>query len=295
MELRHLRYFVALAEELNFTRAAARVGIGQPPLSQQIRDLEREIGAALFRRLPHGAELTIVGQAFLPAARAALDQVELAVRTARRASRGDTGRLRLGFTGSAAFRKEVPTAVRDFREKFPGVELFLEEGPTTWLLDRLGTGNLDTAFVRPGQVEPAGIRLVDLGDERMMAALPAFHPLAKRKSIPVAALSEEALVLFPREAGPGLFEEIARACRAAGFEPKLGPIAPEITSIANFVAAGVGVSIVPESVTCVRLPGVRYVPMTGQSPVARLCLATRHEDESIVVTNFVELVQRRNA
>jgi DNA-binding transcriptional LysR family regulator len=290
MELRHLRYFLAVAEELNFTRAAARVGIGQPPLSQQIRSLEEELGAPLFNRLPHGVELTTVGRAFLPEARAAREQADRAARAARRASRGETGRLRVGFTGSAAFRKEVPAAIRDFRKTFPDVELLLEEAPTAPLLDRLRDGDVDAAFVRPGPAESHGVNMMDLGDEPMVVALPASHRLARAKAVHVTSLSGEPLVLFPRDAGPGLYDHIADACRRAGFEPTLGPVAPQLTSVANFIATGVGVSIIPESLAQIRLPGVRYRPLTGHPPVARLALATRLDDESVVIRNFVSLL-----
>jgi len=291
MELRHIRYFLAVAEELNFTRAAARVGIGQPPLSQQIRSLEEELGAPLFNRLPHGVELTTVGRAFLPEARAALEQADRAARTARRAGRGETGRLRVGFTGSAAFRKEVPAAIRDFRRAFPGVELLLEEAPTAPLLGRLLAGDVDAAFVRPGRSEAPGLNLMDLGDEPMTVALPAAHRLARARTVRIAMLAGEPLILFPRDAGPGLYDQIANACRQAGFEPTLGPIAPQLTSVANFVAAGVGVSIIPESVARVRLPGVRYRPLDGHAPRARLALATRAHEPSIVVRNFESLLK----
>ncbi|WP_171472485.1 LysR substrate-binding domain-containing protein [Frigoriglobus tundricola] len=293
MELRHLRYFIAVAEELNFTRAALRVGIGQPPLSQQIRDLEKELGASLFRRLPHGVELTRVGEAFLPEARAVLDQANRAARTAQRASRGEYGRLRVGFTGSAAFRPEVPAAIRDFRRRYPHVDLTLEEAPTADLIERLMTGDLDAAFVRPGRSNPEGMRVRDLGAEAMMAVLPAAHRLARSSSIPFAALAGEPLVLFPRTAGPGFFDAIMEACRRAGFEPVLGSVAPQLTSVANLVAAGMGVSVVPESVAQVRVQGVRYRRLTGEPPVAHLVLVTRLVEESIVVSNFLGLVSAR--
>jgi DNA-binding transcriptional LysR family regulator len=290
MELRHFRYFLAVAEELNFTRAAARVGIGQPPLSQQIRSLEEELGAPLFNRLPHGVDLTAVGRAFLPEARAALEQADRAARTARRAGRGETGRLRVGFTGSAAFRPEVPAAIRDFRRAFPEVELFLEEAPTAPLLNWLLAGDVDAAFVRSSPADAPRVKMIDLGDEAMVVVLPAAHRLARAKTVPVATLAGEPLILFPRDAGPGLYDQIADACRRAGFEPTLGPVAPQITSVANFVAAGSGVSIVPESLAQVRVPGVRYRPLSGHPPAARLALATRLDDESVVTRNFVSLL-----
>ncbi|MDE1994304.1 MAG: LysR family transcriptional regulator [Rhizobiaceae bacterium] len=290
MELRHIRYFLAVAEELNFTRAARRVGIGQPPLSNQIRDLEEEIGAPLFRRLPHGAELTEAGQVFLPEARALLAKAEQAKALALRAARGELGRLRVGFTGSAAFSPLVPSAVRSYRRAYPEIDLTLEEENTTRLLERLDAEELDAVFIRPGHDDPAGFRTHSLGEEAMVIALPSGHRLANAETLPLSALAAEPFVLFPREAGVSLFDGIIAACRRAGFEPILGQVAPQITSIANLVAVELGVSTVPVAVAQIRVPGVTYVPISGDGPVARLALATRRDERSAVVQNFIARV-----
>lgn len=290
MELRHVRYFLAVAEELNFTRAARRIGIGQPPLSNQIRDLEEEIGAPLFRRMPHGVELTEAGQVFLPEARAILAKAEQAKALALRAARGELGRLRVGFTGSAAFSPIVPSSVRSFRRAYPEIDLTLEEAHTTRLLERLGAEELDAVFIRPGQVDPPAFRSHALGEETMVIALPSGHPLAEAESLPLSSLSDEPFVLFPRAAGPSLFDGIIAACRQAGFEPILGQIAPQITSIANLIAVELGVSVVPSAVAQIRVPGVTYIPIAGDAPVARLALATRRDERSAVVQNFIARV-----
>lgn len=290
MELRHIRYFLAVAEELNFTRAARRIGIGQPPLSNQIRDLEEEIGAPLFRRLPHGAELTEAGQVFLPEARAILAKAGQAKALALRAARGELGRLRVGFTGSAAFSPIVPSSVRSFRRAYPEIDLTLAEAPTTRLLERLDAEELDAVFIRPGRADPPGFRSHALGEESMVIALPSGHPLAEVDTLPLSALSDEPFVLFPRAAGPSLFDEIIAACRRAGFEPILGQIAPQITSIANLIAVELGVSVVPLAVAQIRVPGVSYIPIAGDGPMARLTLATRRDERSAVVQNFLARV-----
>ncbi|MGG6893432.1 MULTISPECIES: LysR family transcriptional regulator [Rhizobium] len=290
MELRHIRYFLAVAEELNFTRAARRIGIGQPPLSNQIRDLEEEIGASLFRRMPHGAELTQAGQVFLPEARAIVAKAEQAKALALRAARGELGRLRIGFTGSAAFSPIVPSSVRSFRRAYPEIDLTLEEAYTTRLLERLGAEELDAVFIRPGHADPPSFRSHTLAEEAMMIALPSGHPLAGAESLPLSALSGEPFVLFPRTAGPGLFDRIVAACRQAGFEPILGQVAPQITSIANLIAVELGVSVVPSAIAQIRVPGVTYIAIAGDGPVARLTLATRREERSAVVQNFIARV-----
>lgn len=295
MELRHLRYFLAVAEELNFTRAAARLGIGQPPLSQQISALEREVGAALFRRLPRGVALTEAGQALLPEARETLAQAERAMRHATRGARGELGRLRLGFTSSAAFNSVMAASVSAFRRAYPGVELTLEETATTKLLDRLASEDLDAVFIRLGHLDPEGVRLRVLVDEPMMIVLSARHRLAASGGLKLDQLSTEPFVLFPRQAGPSLFDGIIAKCRSAGFDPVLGQEAPQFTSAVNLVAAELGVSLVPASMMQVQVPGVVYLPILGAAPVARLVLATRLHESRAVIRNFVTVVAREQS
>lgn len=216
MELRHLRYFLALADEGNFTRAAGKLGIGQPPLSQQIRDLETEIGVQLFHRVPHGAELTAAGEAFLPEAQAAIDAAERAKLSAQRANRGETGRLALGFTASSAFNTHVSGAIRQFRKRWPEVRLSLTEMNSKGLMERLMRGEIDAAFIRPGLENPREVRLRMLAVESMVIALPTGHRLAAAPRLPLSALAEEQFILFPRVAGLSLYDDIAAACREAG-------------------------------------------------------------------------------
>ncbi|EJL34182.1 LysR family transcriptional regulator [Novosphingobium sp. AP12] len=292
MELRHLRYFLAVAEELNFRRAAERLGIAQPPLSSQIHDLERELGVSLFRRVPKGAELTEAGAAFLAEVPAAFEQVERAVRMARRGGRGEVGRLRVGFTGSTLFNGIVPHAIREFRRAFPEVELELEERNSIHLLDRLTHQRLDAVFIRPGEDAPTGVTLLPLPSESMMAVVPAEHPLAGKYAIELGELADERFVMFSRVLGPALYDEVIGACREVGFEPQIGQIASQITSIANLVAVGIGVSIVPEHVANAAVSGVNYLPIKGRAPTARNALATRMDDRSVITKNFRTFVRQ---
>jgi DNA-binding transcriptional LysR family regulator len=290
MELRHLRYFLAVAEEMNFTRAAKKVGIGQPPLSQQIRSLEEELGAPLFRRVPRGVVLTDSGKVFLPEAQAILAQAERAKKIAQRGARGELGSLRLGFTSSAAFTQIVQDAIRVFRENYSNVELSLEEEDTTTLLERLFEQTLDAAFIRPGRNDPGGVEVHRLVEEVMMIALPSNHPLAKASALPLSALAQDRFLLFPRSAGAGFFDEIISACRRAGFEPRVGYEAPQITSVGNMIAAGLGVSIVPISIANqVRVAGVKYLRIVGDAPIAPIALVIRPDEQSVTVKNFVTL------
>jgi DNA-binding transcriptional LysR family regulator len=290
MELRHVRYFLAVAEEQNFTRAAKKVGIGQPPLSQQIRALEDEIGAPLFHRLSHGAELSCAGQAFLPEAQAMMRQAERAKKMAALGAKGQVGQLRVGFTSSAVFHPVVPKIIRDFCEKHPEVEISLIETDTSDLLKLLTEKQLDANFIRPGPKNPAGFDVHRFKDESSMAALLIGHPLAKRRAVKLSALSHEPFVIFPRKAGPSLFDGIIESCRRCGFDPLIAHEAPQISSAPNLVAAGLGVSIVPESIAAqIQVKGVAYLPIVGESPTFGLALAVRVGEKSAVVHNFQKL------
>ncbi|MEQ4575502.1 MAG: LysR family transcriptional regulator [Gammaproteobacteria bacterium] len=291
MELRHLRYFLAVAEEGNFTRAAARVGIAQPPLSQQIQALEKELGTPLFRRTHQGAELNEAGEAFLLDVRRVLADVDAAVESVQRADRGERGRLRLGFTASAAFNPVVPKLIRHFQRAWPQVTIVLLETNTVGLLKAMESGQLDAAFIRPSSLTPVGLNLLHFPDEPMKIALPAAHRLAGRARLPLSALAGEPFILFPRSFGPSLYDEIAQACRLAGFTLQVSQEAPQMASICNLVAAELGVSVVPQAMTHVQLPGVRYIDIQGHVPLARLALASLPGRETVVVQHLTRLAR----
>ncbi|WP_121994692.1 LysR family transcriptional regulator [Brucella intermedia] len=290
MELRHLRYFLAVAEEGNFTRAAAKLGIGQPPLSQQIRDLENEIGVALFHRVPHGAELTAAGTAFLDEAKASLAAAEKARLAAQGAARGETGRLALGFTASSAFNPVVSGTIRKFRARWPEVRLTLTEMNSHLLMQSLLRGEVDAAFIRPGLENPKDVRVKRLADEPMMIALPSHHPLAVHPELPISALANEAFVLFPRIVGLSLYDDVVEACRKAGFEMIVAQEAPQMPSVVNLVAADLGVSIVPAAIAQIRLAGVTYRPIRGEPLLARLGLVSMKNNRSPLIDNLISLL-----
>ncbi|WP_445491827.1 LysR family transcriptional regulator [Rhodopseudomonas sp. RCAM05734] len=295
IELRHLRYFIAVAEEGHVTRAAARLGIQQPPLSQQIRALEDLVGVALFYRLPRGVELTEAGRVFLGEARAALAQVGHAVEAAQRTARGEQGRLAVGFTSSAAFHPFIPAVVRAFRQQSPEVELVLEESSTGELIEALQRQHLDVAFVRVPAGEAAGITIEALLNEAMLVALPAHHALArggKRRSIRLTELADETFILSRRPTGPGLYDAIISACRAAGFSPRVGQEAPRMMSTLSLVAAGLGVSIVPESMRRLNTEGIAYLTLSDAPRlVAPLHLAWRSASVSGAMARLIAQVR----
>lgn len=294
--LRHLRYFIAVAEEGHVTRAAVRLGIQQPPLSQQIRAMEAEIGVALLNRLPRGVELTEAGRVFLAEARAAVAQVEHAVEAARRTARGEQGRLAVGFTSSAAFHPLIPAVVRAFRQAAPHVDLQLEESSTGELIAALQKDQLDVAFLRVPMGDTAGVRIEALLNEKMLVALPAHHPLVGKrapKSIALADLADETFILYRRPTGPGLYDTIIAACRAAGFSPRIGQEAPRMLSTLSLVAAGLGVSIIPESMRRLDTEGIAYLPLSGAAGlVAPLHLAWRDVHPSGATTRLIAHVRQ---
>jgi len=286
MELRHLRYFVAVADELHLTRAAAKLGMAQPPLTQQIKALERELGVALFRRSGRGVVLTNAGAIFLGEAKAILERVAAAARKAKDAGLGVIGRLSVGFTESASFHPLVTQALQAFQLAYPDVELSLREAPSTDLISAIASDALDLAFVRPPYPTHPAVFSEPLADEAMVAALPITHPLAARKSLRLEALAGERFILYPRAIRPGLSDEIVEACRSCGFEPKVVQEAPQLSSTINLVATGMGVSIVPDGMRHVRARDVRYVPFQGLPVKAHLALAGRAKTPSPLTANF---------
>jgi DNA-binding transcriptional LysR family regulator len=297
MELRHLRYFIAVAEEGHITRAAERLGMQQPPLSQQIRALERELDVQLLRRKPRGVELTEAGRALLADARAILAHIDHAFATTRRTARGEQGRIAVGFTSSAPFHPFVPRVIRAFRESFPLIALTLEESGTTELIEDLRHERVDAAFIRTPVTDPLGLTVNPLLEEAMLVALPSAHPMASGdaadgKALTLAALAAETFIVYRRRSGPGLYDAIFAACHAAGFSPLVGQEAPRIVSTLNLVAAGLGIAIVPASLRRMQMDGVVYRRLTGTQPRAPLLLATRRGDTSAVVRHFLDLVKR---
>lgn len=202
MELRHLRYFVAVAEERNFTRAAERLGISQPPLSLQIRQFEKEIGTPLLRRERQGVELTDAGKLMLEEARVILEQVEQAKTGVQRRARGETGQINLGSSGGTYFHPLIPTIIREYGMHYPDIVLFPAASNTALLVARLRAGQIDLAFLRPPISDSEDLVLAPLVDEPSVLLLPTAHPLSRLRSAPLSAFANETFILFPRELNP---------------------------------------------------------------------------------------------
>jgi DNA-binding transcriptional LysR family regulator len=285
VELRQLRYFIAVAEELHFRRAAERLHISQPPLSQQIRALEHELGFALLVRTRRRVELTPAGAAFLRDVRTLLGELDGAVATARRIDAGQTGRLRINFVGSALF-SIVPGTVERFRRARPGVALELRERATVDQLRAVLAGVADVGLVRPPIDDDGVLSAQTVLRERTIAALPAGHPLASLTRVPIRRLAAEPLVQFPRDQAPGFHDLLIGALAGTGAGPRVIQYAPEMLTIIGLVAAGTGVSLVPESVKRLALDGVTYRPVSG-APRSELVAITRAGDQSSLVRAFV--------
>jgi DNA-binding transcriptional LysR family regulator len=301
MELRHLRYFIAVAEEGHITRAAERLDMQQPPLSQQIKAIEQELDVQLFLRRARGVELTDAGHAFLEEARATLKQLDRAVETTRRGSRGEQGRLSVGVTSTTPFHPLVPRAIRAFREACPMVSLTLEESLSNQSVDRLRNEQMDVAFIRATLGDEHGLAVNSLLEEPMVVALPTTHALAQGKpqaTVSLERLAGETFILYGPP-GTGMYDSTIAACQAAGFSPRVGnlgastQLAPRITSTLSLVGAGLGITFVPSSLQRMNMEGVTYRSIKGPvRPTAMLALASRRGDQSAVVKQFVNLVRR---
>jgi DNA-binding transcriptional LysR family regulator len=256
IELRHLRYFLAVAETLHFSKAAERLGIAQPPLSQQIRKLEQLVGHRLFDRTTRGVKLTLAGQLLADRARTTLEKIHDDLAQVRRLGRGEEGTLTVGFSGSVMFT-ELPAAIQKFRERYPKVELRLREMVTAAQLPALLEGTLDLAFMRDSDPTD-GVATTTLVREPFLAILPAAHPLAGKRSLRVSALRGEPFIFFARRMGPLAFDRTMACCEREGFRPNIVQEAPQWPTLIRLVAAGLGVSIAPECVANLPIPGVVF-------------------------------------
>jgi len=291
MELRRLRYFVTVAEELHFGRAAEKLHMSQPPLSIQIRTLEDELGVTLLNRTQRHVSLTQAGQAFLQEARKILAQVEQAVLTTRRAGRGEIGELVVGFISVADYNV-LPIVLREFRRRFPLVNLTLRESTTDVQVEDLTAGRIDVGFVLP-PISAPGIASEAILREGLIAALPRRHPLAARPGkIALSALAGSPFILFPRRMAPGLYDAVVSFCRAAGFSPRVGQEAVQMQTIVSLVSAELGVALIPQSLENLQRTGVAYKSLREQSPLIEIHLAWRQDDALPALKLFLELARQ---
>ncbi|WLQ39813.1 LysR family transcriptional regulator [Streptomyces laculatispora] len=279
MELRHLSAFVAVAEELHFGRAARRLQMAQPPLSQQIRQLEKELGVQLFERNTRSVRLTSAGESFLQPVRTVLDDLDIAVRAAKAAGRGEYGRVSIGFAGASS-HETLPQLTRAVRAAHPGIELVMT-GQTyaNVALARVADGSLDLGFVRLPVTQP-GVAHRVIDEEELVCALPSDHPFAARDSVSIEVLAEEPFVSFPANTGSTVRDAMVGACEAAGFNPRVVQEAPDSYTILALVAAGVGVTLTVTSVQHIQQNGLVYRPLAGPPIRRQAALAWRADNPS---------------
>lgn len=291
MELRHLRSFVVLAEELHFGRAAKRLHMAQPPLSQQIQRLERELGVTLFDRDRHGVELTAAGSLLLGQVRLTLAQAERTVRMAGAAASGLIGEVRVGFTGSLLY-SGLPRVLRCFREATPGVRVTMEQMRVPEQLEALRGHRLDVCLIRPA-IEPLdGLAVEVIGSEPLMAILPEGHPAAAFDLVPLADLADEDFIGFPGPFGPTFPDYIAAACVREGFVPRFAERAALIQTIIGWVAAGLGVSLIPAGAArAVTMDGAVIRPLAEPTPTIDYALVWLPDRVSPSLRGFLDVTR----
>lgn len=273
IELRHLRYFIAVAEELHFGRAAERLHISQPPLSQQIQSLEEQINAKLLERNNRNVSLTAAGNMFLKEAYQILSQVDAAASKAERMEKGELGELSIGFTSTTPFMNKVTMSLRQYRESFPEVGIHMHQMNTKQQIAPLLTGRIDIGIMR-NTVLPEQLDYRLLFKEPFMVAVYEGHPLLKYENIGVdiSLLADYPLVFFEREVGTALYDEINNLLKSAGVTPKIAQEAGEAMTILGLVSAGMGISIITESFTRMKIDGVKYIKFSNIGAVSEVWL-----------------------
>lgn len=291
MELRHLKYFVALAEELSYCRAAARLHISQPPLTRQIQQLEEDVGTRLFSRSTRGVELTPAGVAFLKEAQHILGMVKVARERAVKAGCGQTGRLDVGIFGSAIFN-HIPRLLLLFRSRYPEVQIALHEQTKAEQIQALRERRLTVGFNRHVTYE-ADIAVETVFREPLVVALQSKHPLARHKAIRVSEIAGEPLVLYPSNTRPGFADDVMALFRDEARQPTVAHEVTDVVTAVALVASGFGLCVTPRAASSLRLPGVVFRPVKGEPPptIDLACLYRRNDDSPILAA-FLDIVRR---
>lgn len=289
LDLRQLTLFVAVAEELSFTRAALRMHISQPPLSRQIVRLEEHLGMRLLERTRQSVSLTAAGHAFLPEARRLLSLAAHAPEVARRAERGESGTLRIGFVGSMIYTS-IPALVGRFRRIYPCVEIALHQLTVTKQVEMLVAGDLDLGIVRH-QLVHEHLNTRPLLQEPLVVVMPADHRLVAQRAVQLPELCRENFVSFSRQEGPGFFELLLRICGEGGFSPRVVMEANPLSTVVGLVASGAGIAIVPQSMSRLRIRNVVYRRLAGSRTYSELLLAWKKEGVPATAANFLAMTE----
>jgi DNA-binding transcriptional LysR family regulator len=289
VELRHLRYFIAVAEELNFSRAAQRMHMAQPPLSAAIRQLERDLGVDLFVRTTREVKLTEAGRAFLDGARRTLADAERAAEDAKRAAAGELGQLRIAYSWSTRF-ETLPTLGRAFRAGHPEVELLAQELWNARMPAAFANGSIDVALSVCPEIA-AELEFAPIRNERLVALLPDTHPLACEEAIPLSALANEEFIVFPREIAPRLHDAFMAIYRRGGFEPRVRNESFHTGWDLGVLAEIPAVAIAPRTVTAGLPDGIMAVAISEPTDALETCLVWRADDSSPAIAAFVTVAR----
>ncbi|WP_028220406.1 LysR family transcriptional regulator [Paraburkholderia oxyphila] len=292
MNLRHLEYFVVLAEELHFRRSAERLGITQAPLSLAIQALEGELGGRLFHRTQRSVALTEAGLALLDDARAILARVAHAKESVWETISGDVGRLRVGFTNASSLSPVFPRLIHAYRTLRPNVNILLSELPSSQQIVALEQRELDVGLLRlPGGAIPSRLAFEPLATEPLLLAMHERHRFAARRAIRIADLRDEPFIAYPKTAGVAIYEQILALCAKRGFEPRVVQEAQQASTLIGLTATGLGIALVPAPLRSIAVPGVMFRELADRDTTTVLHIAHRYGDANARVTQFVELAR----
>jgi DNA-binding transcriptional LysR family regulator len=297
MDFRQFRYFVAAAEELHFARAAEKLGIAQPALSQQIKSLEQQLGAQLFRRTKRRVELTEIGTAFLRETRATLVNAEKAIRIASDMARGEAGQIDIGLVGSVIYDSRFTQQLKLYSKEHPGVRISLHEMAPLVQIEAIHSQHIDIAITR----EPIpAFALTDLehfilSTQQLVVALPNEHPLSGNVAVKLSDLADDDFLTFNDPPGVAMGQALLDQCRIAGFEPRITQRVSGIATLISLVAAGFGVSLVAETIGHLRLPGVCYQPLKGMPAPSNLIVIHRRFERSATVRGLLDGIRKISA
>jgi DNA-binding transcriptional LysR family regulator len=293
IELRQLRYFQAVAEELHFGRAAARLAIAQPALSRQVQQLEAQLGTPLLRRSQRRVELLPAGALLLERSRLVLQELARAEADVRRTGAGELGRLALGFIHSSTYGL-LPSIVGRFREQFPAIELELHEMPIAVQHTALVRGTIDVGLLRLQQA-PAELEVVPLLEDPFRLAVPAAHPLAGRQKVRLKSVADDPFVLFSKAESPLFHDRVAAMCERAGFQPRAVQHATQIHTVVGLVGAGMGLAVVPDSARNLRPANVRFLRLADEAEPVHIALAWRRGQETPAIRSFRRVAEQAAA
>jgi len=295
MKLQQLRFFITVADELGFSKAAAKLHVAQPSLSVQIKALEEELGARLFERDKHHVFLTQAGKKFQQHARALLDMAETAKLEARSAAAGEMGTLDFGYTASAIFSSVLARVIRLFRERHPQALLTLHELTSVEQFHGLLEHKLDIGVLRRPDIRtPVGLKMSEWYRTPLVVAIPHDHALARRQSLTLADLKGDSFIMYPREAGTGIYWQVMDLCAKAGFRPRVAREVLESSTLIGLVAAGVGIAIVPADMNCIRFEGIEYKRLADAEAYSTLYLACREADDSVHLRTLLKMLNQRS-